>query len=571
MATIVQRSRTRLRHGYVVWLPHHLVFLAVAFLVLIPVGMLVWGSFRNDSPFVATAYTLQGYRDTLFARDTWELAWTTLWLSVVRTAGAAGLAIFLAWAIHRTDTPLRGLFDKLIYARFFVPNLPILMAWVLLLSPRSGLINQFGTNYLGLSGPIMNIFSYQGIILTSVLGWSSLLYIFISPAFMRMDRTLEEASVICGAGRFQTLRRVTAPLLKPAILAVVLLAFIRMVESFETELLLGIPAGIVVFTTKIYLALEDEPPVYNVAMAFSMILMVMTIGLAFLYWRMLGNREYTTVSGKAYQAQPTPLGPFKWVVFTLIVIFLIVDWVLPVGALLLGTFMKIAGVWGAGFTVSHWTTAFDQPIFMRALRNTLLMASASATGAVLLSSLVAYIVIRTRYPGRRAMEFVTWLPWAVPGLVLSLGFFWSFVIFPFMRPLFGTIWIMVLLFMTRGFPIGTRIMSSSIIQIHRELEESSRISGAGWFTTYVRILVPLLLPGLLSAWILLFTFAVRDLSSVILLYGARSEVLSTVIWRYQGEGGQLEVGYVYGVIQALIVAVVFAVLKLATRFGRVAA
>lgn len=549
-------------------MPHHFLLLVVGSLILIPMGMLVWGSLRDGSPFVASNYTLEGYRSTIFSKETWEVAWTSAWMAVVRTAGAAGLAVFLAWAIHRTDIPMRGLIDKLVYARFFIPHLPVLMAWILLAAPRSGLINRFGTDYLGLSGPIFNIFSYEGIIITSILGWTNFLYIFISPAFMRMDRSLEEASAICGAGKFSTLRYITGPLLKPALLAVVLMAFIRMIESFETELLLGVPAGIIVFTTKIYLALQDEPPIYHIAMAFAMLLIVITIGLALIYRWMLGQQAYNTVSGKGYQPQPMRLGSFRWVVFALVLLYLFVDWVLPIGGLFLGTFMKIAGVWEAGYTFSHWQAAFAVPVFQRALVNTLIMGAVSATAAVLLCSLVGYVAIRTRYSGRRFLEHVTWLPWAVPGLVLSLGFFWAFVTIPVLRPLFGTIWIMVMLFIVRGFPLGTRIISASIMQVDKELEESARVSGARWIRMYFTILLPLIFPGIMAAWILLFTLAVRDLNGVILLYGARSEVLSTLIWRYQGEGGQLEIGYVYGVVQALLVAVVFGIFKLTTRFGR---
>lgn len=574
MATLVRyvdlATRGRLRRVSADSLVRHGLLLLIAFLVFLPLFMILFGSFRDGSPFVARHFTLKGYTETFSDTSILKAMWTTIWLAVVRTALAAGLAIFLAWVIHRTDTPGRFWLDKLIYARFFLPLLPMLMAWIFLLSPRSGLINKFGTGVLGLEGPIFNINSYQGIIFTSVLGWAAFLYIFISPAFQRMDMSLEESSRMSGAGQFTTLRRVTVPLLMPAILAVTLMAFIRMIESFETELFLGSRVGIWVFTTKIFFLINGEPPDFPAAMALAMVLVLITFSLVVVQWKLLGRREYVTVTGRGYKPTPMALGRLRWVTFSLVVLYLLIDFILPLGALIFGTFMKISGVFSAGYTLSNWSRAFSEPLFLRSLRNTVVMSGAAATAAVLMAALAAYVILRTKYMGRRALELLTWVPWAVPGLVMALGVFWGYMTLPFTVALYGTIWLMVIVRVTMSLPVTTRIISSSVIQIHKELEESSRTLGAGWSRTFTRIWVPLIMPALMAAWILAFTVSVRDLNSVIFIYGPKSQVLSTVIFNYWASG-YLEIGFVYGVIQALLVAFFFGILVLISRrLGRVA-
>lgn len=543
------------------------LLVVVGFLILAPVIMLVWGSFRTGSPFLHTSYSLEGYRTTLLSRGTWDLAWTTLWLAVVRTVISVALALFLAWAVHRTNMPGRFWIDKLIYVRFFIPGLPILLAWMLLFAPRSGLLNRIGTDFLGMGGPIFNVYSYEGIIFSSVLGWSSFLYIFVSPAFQRLDATLEESSAVAGAGPITTLRRVTLPLLRPTLLALSLLAFIRMIESFENELFLGAPAGIWVFTTRIFDAMNREPPSYSGAMAISVFLLVLAATLVILQMKLVGSRQHTTVSGKAFKPNPMDLGRARWLVFAAVVFYLFLDVALPLGALVLGTFMNVAGSFEAGFSTRNWEFVLRERSFLGTLQNTLFIAVVSASAAVVLTLLSSYVIVRTRYAGRGALELITWLPWVVPGLVLSLGLFWTYLSIPFTRVLYGSIWLMVLVHITRAFPIGTRIINSNMVQISSELEESSRVAGAGFLRTIVRIFVPLIAPAILASWLLHFVAAVRELNSVILLYGPESQVLSTAIYAFTTTG-KLEVSIVYGLIQAFLVAAVFILLVLVRRFLR---
>jgi iron(III) transport system permease protein len=302
-------------------------------------------------------------------------------------------------------------------------------------------------------------------------------------------------------------------------------------------------------------------------MAMAMLLLLITILLVVAQWRILGGRDYVTVTGRGYRPRPMQLGPFRWVMFALVIAFLVIDLVLPLGALIVGSFMNVAGVLlPDNFTLKHYERALGDRAFWEVFGNTILVAAAAATIGMLLSAMLAYVIVRTRYPGRRLLDVVSWLPWAIPGIVMGLGLLWAYV---FLQralpvPLYGTLWLLVIAFVTVGLPLGVRVMSSTIIQISRELEESGRTHGATWLQTFRYIWLPLLRPGFLAGWLTLLTLAVRDLSTIVLLYGPRSQVLSSRLFDWW-QGGYLEVGVVLGLVQAGIVLVAF---SLAQAVGR---
>jgi iron(III) transport system permease protein len=363
----VARSTSRLDLSRV---PILVLFVVVCALVLFPLGMLVFGSFRTDAPYRASDFTLRGYADIVADPSIIQVLWTSLWLALVRTAGAVGIAVFLAWVVHRTDTPGREALDALLHFRFFIPHIPIILAWILLGS-KKGFLNSFATDILGLPQGPFDVFSYAGIILTGILGWSSFLYVFISPAFRAMDASLEESARMSGAGSRLTLLRITVPLLAPAILATTVLAFVRSIGSFESELFLGTPAGIYVLTTKMFVHLKYTPLNYPAGMALAMILLLITLALVFAQWQMLKGREYVTVTGRGYRPRPMQLGRLRWVTLAIVVLFLVVDLVLPLGALIVGSFMSVAGVFlPDSFTLAHYGRVFGDPAFPQVVANT---------------------------------------------------------------------------------------------------------------------------------------------------------------------------------------------------------
>ncbi|MBI2853385.1 MAG: iron ABC transporter permease [Chloroflexi bacterium] len=537
------------------------LLIVVAFLVLYPVGMIFFGSIRDTAPGLAGHFSLDGYAKIFRDPDTYTLLLGTLWLAIIRTVLIVVTAVFLAWAVSRTNIPYRGLLKGIIIFAFFMPYMPKILAWIIMLNSRTGLINQAARTIfpLGDEGPF-NVYSYGGIIFTSVLLWTPILFILLVPVFEAMDASLEEQSRMSGASIWRTIWHIDVPLARPALLAATALAFVRMIESFTVELVLGIPAKIYVLTTKIYNNLAyTEPPLYPPAMALAVGLLVITIIIVAIQWKLLGQRQYGTVTGKGFRVAPVDLRKFKYLVFSGVLLFIFLNLVLPLGVLLWGSFTKIAGVFMPNmYTLAHYRYALSTTMFTRSIVNTLVIASISATVAMVLCSLVGYVVVKTNFRERRPLDLVTWLPWAIPSIVLALGMLWAYILLPlpFGLTLYGTTGIIIVAFVTKGFPMGTRTMTSTMIQITKELEESSRIHGASWTQTFTRIMLPLVSPGFMSGWLILFTLAAKDLDTVILLYNSRSIILSTLMYEWWWRG-ELEEAFILGLIQAAIITVAY--------------
>lgn len=564
---ILQTLKNRMNLSIVLML---CLFLLVAFLILYPLAMVLYGSVWTTSPGAPGEFSLNGYVQTFLTADTYQVIWTTFFLSVVRTFFAVTAAIFFAWVIARTNVPYKGFLELGLLFLFFLPLLPRIMAWILLLSPRTGLINVF-LRVLPFDVPSINVFSYFGIIWVGSLIWVPILYIFIAPAFKAMDASMEDSARMSGAGLWTTVRRINLPLLAPAIVATTALGFVRMMESFSVEALLGMRADIFVFTTRIYAyVVHADVPNYPAGMSLATTLLVITFLLVALQWKVLGPRtQYTTVTGRGYQARPVDLGRFRWVAFGIVLLFIVVSMVLPLAVLVWGSFMKISGVFMKDmYTLSHWKRALNDPTLWKVIRNSVVMSISVATVGMILCALISYVVIKTRFIGRRALDLIVWIPWAIPSVVLALGFLWAYFSLPLPFSIYGTLWLMIICLMVKGFPVGTRTMSSTIVQISDELEECARVLGASWTQTFRRIVLPLLIRGFLAGWILLFCFSMKDLATVILLYGPGSSVMATqeFVW---WNSGNLEEAIILGLIEASLISVFFIASQLiGGRFSR---
>jgi iron(III) transport system permease protein len=340
---------------------------------------------------------------------------------------------------------------------------------------------------------------------------------------------------------------------------------------FAAPLFLGVPANIEVMSTKIFFYIQNIPPDYTAATAMAVILLVITSFLVFVQWRILGRREFVTVTGKGYRPRPMDLGRWRWPVFGIAAAILFTFTVPPFIVLIQTTFMKVAGVYLPGmYTLSNYIQVFQRPDILDALKNTVILGVVAATAGTVICTLVSYVVVRTRFIERRVLDFVTWLPFSVAAIVLSLAFLWAYIYLPlpFGITLYGTLAILVLIVITKNLPIGVKTMGSSIIQVSPELEESAWVHGGSWTQTLLRIWVPLLKNSLQSVWIILFCFATTDLASLILLYSTSSRVLATVFYEYW-EMGNVEVASVVGLLQAGIVIVGYVVVKLLGRLGGV--
>jgi len=540
----------------------------ISFLVLYPVGMLIFGSFRTDMPGLPASFSFQGYIEVYTNPNTYKVIWTTIKIAVMTTLSGVGLTVFFAWLIHRTNMPGRRFLDSMLYlAYFLLPPLPVLLGWILLFAPRSGIINKYF--YTMLDGPLFNLFSLYGIVFASLSFLVPLFYFFLAPAFMNMDTTLEEAASASGASGLTVVRKVTMPLLAPAILATMVLAFTLSMQLFEAPALLGIPANISVLSTKLWQFVTWEPPQYPPAMALGIAILVVASFLVLVQWRVLGKRQFTTVTGKGYRPRPMDLGVWRWPAFLLgLFIFLLLTGA-PMLVMVQTSFMKVAGIYMEDmYTLDNYKSAFTKPEIWLAVKNTVILAVVSATACMTLCFFLGYMVAKTKFKERKILDFITWISWGTPPIVLGLGLLWAYILLPlpFGYSLYGTLPLLILAIIFVGLPIGTRIMVPTMMQVSDELEESAIAHGATWVQTIRRIWFPLLKGSLINGWLLIFCFAVKDVSTVILLYSPDSVVISTQFFHFV-KGGSYEVAAVVGLMQTALMLMAFFLMKTLGSLG----
>jgi len=513
-----------------------LLLALIAFMVLYPIILLAYNSFQVG-PFG---------RPTTFGLANWQAAFTqpkiltalgnTFTLLLTRQAMATVIGVLLAWVLARTNLPGRHWLEIGFWFALLLPNLPVLIGWILLLDGHYGiLVNAVRKIYPAFT---FDIFSWWGIVFAHLMINLIPLKVFLlTPAFRNMDSSLEEASRTSGAGTIRTLLRIVIPLMLPAIVFITLLGIIRSMQSFEIELVLGGAAGIDVYSTLIYRQVLQSPPQYGQATALSMVILVALVPfiLAQQWW--LGQRNYTTVSGK-YTNRLYDLGRLRWPLFAVIVGLLFSIMIMPTFFMLLGTFMKVFGVFDLPepWTTQNWQRVFSEPLLTKGLINTLLIALGSTAFAMVLFTVVAYISVRTRYFGRRMLDFLTWLPSTVPGIVTSLGILWLVIQTPFLRPLYGTTWILIIALGFAGLTLGVQLIKAALLQLGNELEEASWASGASWFTTLRKVLLPLIAPTVAVVSLQTFAAAASAVSLVALLGSANNKPLSLLQLEYLDTG-----------------------------------
>lgn len=554
-----------------------LLLVVVGFLVLYPLFMLIYGSFMDGAkPGEAGTFSLRGFKEAYGDPDTWAVLWTTFWLAMIRSFLSVGLGGLLAWIVTRTNTPWRRTLEVLIWLQFFCPYLPMTMAWIQLCAPNVGFLNQLLVWSFPNAHGIFDIYSYWGIIWVSCVHWASVAFFLIAPAFRSMNTALEESSRMSGASRVETFRHITLPVLLPSIVGAAMVVTVHLMESFEVELMLGYQKGIYVYTTKLWTLLSLSPVDYGLAMPLTMLFLLIVFLLILVQHRVINGKRgsYVTVSGRGFAPRPINLKNWKYFAFGLTAAYVFLSTLLPLGTLVMGTFMKVSGVFVAQpFTLNHWKTMLADPRLLSSIENTLLLAFSAATIGTMLYFCISYIAERSKYPGRHILGFISWLPWGIPGLVIGLCFLWAYVggigtwIYSVSGiAVYGSMGLLSVAMIVRGMPLGVRALSSSMVQLGSDLEESSRVLGASWLMTARKIVAPLLAPGFFAAWLLVFSLAARDLSTVILLYTPSSRNLSILSFEYW-QGGDYGAGLTAGLILTLIVTVVATVgLYLRTRF-----
>ena len=546
--------------------------LLLGFLTVYPLAMLFYGSIHSTPPGMAGEFNLRGYREILTAENG-AILLNTLLISLIKTGLSLALAILLAWIVARTDTPGRGVLEVMITLPFFVPPILTAMAWGMLANPSVGVVNLAWKWLTGSQESPINVYSFGGVVWHMMQYSTAFLFLFIVEAFRTMDPALEEASRMSGATRSQTFRRITLVLMLPALTSAFILSFIRGVESFESPLFFGTSAGVKVITTEIYHAITSRAtPDYQFATALSFTILALMSLLILLQWKILGGRGFQTVSGKGSVPAVAKLGAWRWFTFGICVLFIAITVVLPIGQLFVGSLFKFFGFysWDAP-TLDHYKAVFEDELLWRAIRNTMMLGLAGSTATMLLGGMIAYVTVYTRWPGHRLVEAMAWLPWLMPGIVLGIGFLWAFASLPGPIQIYGTIWALLIAYIALGTPVSVRVMSSSFMQLSRDLDECSRVHGASWLQTFWRILIALAWPAFAVGWVLVFFGIMRELSASILLYSVGTEVLSIALLKLWN-GGQPEQVSVIGLMMMMLVVVFRMVQVLVSRSqARVAA
>jgi iron(III) transport system permease protein len=495
--------------------------------VLYPVFYLLQAAFDVGPPNVRppAAYGLDNFSAI---GKYWEIMLNTLIVTFAATIMALVFGFLTAWILTRTNVPFQRTLEQLMAVPYYVTPLLGALAWNFLGAPESGFINQ-AWRALGFEGALIDATSAMGIAWVMALFEGSVAFVMIGAVMKSMDPALEEASQVAGAGRWRTMLRVTLPLVAPGVLGAAIFVFAEMLGSFSAALVLGTPARFYVITTAIYQFVSQYPPRLPLAAAFGVSLFAVMFAMLWLYRRVTANKSFVTISGKAFRPRRMDMGRLRWVLFGVCALYIFLSVVLPLGTLIYASFQRLAVAAPSlsNFTLDNFRTALSLNAVRSALMNSLVLGFVTATIGVVLTGLLAWLIQRSRLPGRGVLEYIVMFPQAVPRLVFAFGMMWAWLAFPV--PIYGTFWILLIAYLTVFLPLGVRTISGVIMQLDKSLEECGQVCGASWGFRLRTIMMPLLRPGLVAAWLLIFIASVRELGASILLMGPDSKVMTPAI------------------------------------------
>ena len=500
---------------------------ASAALVLYPIFYLIQASLSVGDPQARppTAYGLANYAG--LSRYP-QILTNTILVALVATVLALVFGFVLGWILSRTNVPGRHVFEQLMALPYYVTPLMGALAWSLLGSPEGGFINQIWRAFGG-EGHLININTAYGIAWVMALFEGSVAFVMIGAVMKSMDPALEEASQVLGAGRIRTMLRVTLPLVIPGVLGAAIFVFAEMLGSFSAALVLGLPNRFYVVTTAMYQLVSQYPPRIPLAAAMGVSLFAVMFVTVHLYRRIVARGSYVTITGKAFRPRVMSVGRLRWLLFGISALYLFIAVILPILTLVYASVQKLATAFPlrSNWTLANYMTALSMNAVRSALWNSLLLGFATATIGVLLVGFLSWTIYRSRLPGSGVIEYIVMFPQAVPRLVFAFGMLWAWLIFPI--PIYGTLWLLLIAYLTVFLPLGVRTISGVMLQIDKSLEECAQMCGASWGYRLRTVTMPLLRPGLLAAWLLLFIASVRELGASILLMGPKAKVITPAI------------------------------------------
>jgi iron(III) transport system permease protein len=555
------------------WLWSAGLLLVLTFLVIYPVAMLLLGALTNTNPVVdgfgVFDISLTNFI-TVLGNPNVHLALAN---SLIACGGGTLLAVVIgltfSWVVVRTDTPCKRFIAATSMIPLFVPPLVAAVAWSILASPKTGLLNTL-IKWTGLDFHF-NAYSMEGLIVIFGIYYAPYIYMFTASALRNMDPALEEAAEISGASALRILFTVTFPLIAPAIISGMLLSFVVMLGIYGIPAVLGAPADIPVLTTYIFKLTNWSPPLYSTAASVAIILMIVTGFLVYLQQKVVSGRSYITVAGKAFRPGVMKLGAWRYFTLGLAIIYLVVVVVLPTLALIVAAFRKFMFIRDVkslfdmkAYSLIHFERLFDNPLAMRSIVNTMEVGFITALFGGIFAFAIGYTVNRTQATGRRAIDVISTIPVAIPGLVIGVAYLWAWIGLP--GGLYGTIWILALAFIARFMPDTIKALSTSLLQIHKELEEASWICGKGLLGTIRLIVLPLARPGVIAAMTLLFILAIRELGSSLFLYTSNTMVMAVLLLDYY-EGGNVGITSAFSLVQTVLLAFLIGIAHTLSRGG----
>lgn len=551
--------------------PQYAVFLVVlgivGLFVLYPVLVILVDSFVVGPIGGARNWGLDGWRAAFSDPTMLNAVKNTVRVLVANETISLPSAVLLAWLLARTDLPLRGTFEFAFWITFFLPSLSVTLGWIVLLGPQNGLLNQIALAVIG-KAPF-DIYSFWGIVWAHISTSSlAIKVMLLTPLFRNLDAAFEEAARCSGAGRWMTLTRIVIPAVAPGILTVLVLSLIRAMQTFEIEMVLGPPFNFWVFGTKIYVLVAQVPPEFASATALAVIGFVIITPLIGLHRWLTTRTDYTSITGRE-RSQPTPLGRWRWPIFGLVALLTVTITILPVTFLVTASFMKLFGFFNIAspWTTAHWGSVLNDDFFTHSLMNTLMLAAGTALGAIVLCSLAAYFTVRSRYFGRNALDFLSWLPFAIPGILLGVGLLYVFLGNPLLKLLYGSVALMILAMVIAGLTLGTQILKTTILQLGAALEEAARTCGASWWYGFRHIIVPILMPTLVLVGVINFIAASRDIANIALLSSNTSKTLSLLQLDYMVDGRWEDAAVVSVVVMLVTTGAAFLARLCGIRLG----
>jgi iron(III) transport system permease protein len=535
---------------------------AAAVLVLYPIFYLIQASLSVGDPQARPpeAYGLDNY---LGLPRYAHIFWNTVLVAVIATVFAIVLGFAMGWTLSRANVPGREALEQLMALPYYVTPLMGALAWSLIGSPSGGFLNQVW-RALGGEGHLIDITTPYGIAWVMALFEGSVAFVMIGAVMKSMDPALEEASQVLGAGRFRTMVRITLPLVLPGVLGATIFVFAEMLGSFSAALVLGLPNRFYVVTTAMYQLVSQYPPRFPQAAAMGVSLFAVMFAMVYIYRRIISRGSYVTITGKAFRPRAMDVGRLRWILFGICLVYLAIAVLLPVLTLLYASIQRLATAFPRldNFTLANYVTALSLDAVRSALWNSLLLGCATSILGVLLMGFLSWLIYRSRLPGAGVIEYLLMFPQAVPRLVFAFGMLWAWLVFPI--PIYGTLWLLLIAYLTVFLPLGVRTISGVMLQIDRTLEESAQMCGAGWGYRLRTVTMPLLRPGLIAAALLLFIASVRELGASILLMGPKAKVITPAIVE-SWFSTSTELTAAMALLQTLAVAVALALLFAVAR------